>query len=142
MNCNVEIVVCASKGKIVHCLHAACAKLHIARVGMNPESRLVDSGFDSPNLSESCESRVQNSQLSLKPNLRFLDSVGVRVCEMGLGEYARQTMLRKNKLELCINDAFSSGTQCNNVIHATTQYCVCIRWNYAAHVNLVLSIDC
>ena len=66
---------------------------------MNPESRLVDSRFDWPNLtkSESSESRVQNFQPSLKPSRIFLDSVGVRVCEMGLGERARQTMLRNDE---------------------------------------------
>ena len=75
---------------------------------MNPEFRLVHSGFDSPNVTEteSCESRVQNFQ----PSLIFLDSVRVRVCEMGLGERARQTMLRNDELELSINEALPSGT--------------------------------
>ena len=73
----------------------------IARVGMNPESRLVDSEFKLPNLtaSESCESRVQNFWPILKPSLIFLNSVRVRVCEIGLGECARQTMLRNDELK-------------------------------------------
>ena len=111
---------------------------------MNPESRLVDSGFDSPNLTESetCESRVQNFQQSLKPSLIVLDSVWVWVCEMGLGECAWQTIIRNDRLDLGNNDALQSGTHCKNVIHTPTHYYVCMRWNYAAHVILVLPIDC
>ena len=70
-----------------------------------------------------------------------MDSVRVRVCEMGLGECTRQTMLRNGELEISNNDAFPSGTQCNIVIHTPTHYCVCIRSNYEAHVTLMMSAE-
>ena len=111
---------------------------------MNPESRLVASAFDSPNLteSESCKSRVQNFQPSVKPSLIFLDSVQVGVCGIGLGECARQTILRNDELGIRNNDALPSGTRCNIVIHTPTHYCARTRWNYEAHADLVLYIDC